>query len=445
VSDTPYPVTKLLQMARDRGDEVWLRQPVAGEERTWTWAQAADEVGRMATALRAKDLATGSTIAISGRNTAHWVMADLAISMAGLVSVGLYPKQASSAVSYIMDHAACRAVFVGPMPDIDQFIDALPDGVETMALPYPGVPACDTTWDELTAAHEPMREYGPPDEDELATLVYTSGSTGDPKGVMITYGNALFAAHGFISALPGEGKERLFSYLPLAHVFERVVVGLGSLYYEAEVYFLEDLGTLADELAAYAPTRFYGVPLVYGRIQKGVIEKVGADRLRLMTSIPIVRGFVRGKILEGAGLQNARTLVSGSAPLPLPVLEWFDQALGVEILQGYSLSETTLYATANLPRGEPDRLRRTGPPRGRDQAHRRGRDRHAPRRDHEGVLQGRGEDPRGVHRRRLLPHRRPRDDRRRRLRVDHRPGQGDLQDAEGQVRRPGTDRGRDAA
>jgi long-chain acyl-CoA synthetase len=189
----------------------------------------------------------------------------------------------------------------------------------------------------------------PPADDELMTLIYTSGSTGDPKGVMITHGNVKFAAAGFIAAVPPGENERLFSYLPLAHVFERVAVGWCSAYYPAEVYFLGDLATLSEELARYAPTRMYGVPLVWGRIQAGIVKQVGADRLRRLTSIPGIRGLVRRRILTAAGLQNARTCISGSAPLPIPVLEWFDETLGLEILQGYSLSETTLYATANLP------------------------------------------------------------------------------------------------
>jgi long-chain acyl-CoA synthetase len=352
MTDMPYPLEKMLQLVREQGHETWLRQPRRDGERTWTWEQAADEIGRMAAALRALELEPGAAIAISGANTAHWLMADFAIALAGLVSVGLYPKQATEHISYILEHSGSKAVLVGPMPDVDEFMSALPDGLKTIGLPYPGVPDCDTTWDAMIADVEPVTEYTPPEPDELMTLVYTSGSTGDPKGVMITYRNVLFAADGLTEALPGGASERLFSYLPLAHVFERVAISIASVYYEAEVYFLGNPATLADELAAYAPTRFYAVPLVWNRIQTGVIKKVGADRLRLMTSIPIVRNLVRARILAGVGLQHTRACVSGSAPLPLPSLEWFHDALGVDVLQGYGLSETTLYATANLPRAQ---------------------------------------------------------------------------------------------
>lgn len=344
-----HPVTHVLRNAQQHPDARWLTQPVDGGTREWTYAQAAEEIGRMATALRELGLEPGAKVAISGRNTAHFLMADYAIALAGLVSVGLYPKQSAAHVSYILGHCEAAVVFVGPMPDIDSFMGAIPAGVQTIALPYPGVPACDATWDELIDGKEPVRAYEPPADGELMTLIYTSGSTGDPKGVMITHGNVKFAAAGFIAAIPPGANERLFSYLPLAHVFERVAVGWCSAVYPAEVYFLGDLSTLSDELARYAPTRMYGVPLVWGRIQAGIIKKAGAGRLERLTKIPVVRGIVRRKVLEAAGLQNARTCISGSAPLPIPVLEWFDQTLGLQILQGYSLSETTLYATANLP------------------------------------------------------------------------------------------------
>jgi long-chain acyl-CoA synthetase len=340
----------MFEQAAGRAHEVWLRQPVDGSVRTWTWSEAAAEIGRFAAALRALDLPAGSAIAISGQNTAHWVMADFAISLAGLVSVGLYPKQAQAHISYILEHSGTKAVLVGPMPDIDEFMAAIPDGVKTIGLPFPGVPECDTTWDAMIAGVEPLREYTPAPDDDLMTLVYTSGSTGDPKGVMLTYGNIVFAINGLMQVLPGKGRERLFSYLPLAHVFERAAISLASVYYEAEIYFLWDSRKLADELSAYAPTRLYGVPLVWGRVQQGVIKKLGADRLKLLTSIPIVRGFIRKRILSGVGLQNTRACVSGAAPLPMSTLEWFERSLGMHVLQGYGLSETTLYATVNLPR-----------------------------------------------------------------------------------------------
>jgi long-chain acyl-CoA synthetase len=351
MSTERFPVEILLDRAREHPDEPWLVQPVRGEPTVYTWAGAAEQAGRIAAALQDMDLEPGSRIGISGVNTAHWLMADLAIALAGHVSVGLYPKQAPEAVSYILGHSETKAMFVGPMPDAKEFMGALPDGVKTIAFPYDGLPDCDARWDELAERHAPITEYSPPDRDELMTLVYTSGSTGKPKGVMLTYGNIAFAISGFVEALPPGDDERLFSYLPLAHIFERIAVGLVSISYRGELHFLESQDKLAEQLAEVQPTRFFGVPLVFNRVQKGILQKVGQDKLERATSIPGLRTIVRRRVLQAVGLQNVRTCISGSAPLPLPMLEWFEKNVGLEILQGYGMTECCAYATCNLPGG----------------------------------------------------------------------------------------------
>ncbi|HZP11036.1 MAG TPA: AMP-binding protein [Nevskiaceae bacterium] len=349
MADQKNPLEMLFHWEQVKPNQRYLIQPVEGQTRTYTFAQAADQVRRMAAALKAMNFEPGARIAISGRNTAHWLFADLAISMAGYVAVGLYPKQAESATKYILEHSETRLIFVGPMPDIGDFMRTLPKSIKTVSFPYPDVPQCDYAWDDLIAKHEPLREYKAPAHDALLTLIYTSGTTGNPKGVMITYGNMIFAAQGLMRYLPPQGQEVLFSYLPLAHAFERGAVELGSLYFGAEVHFLENIEKLAQELPKVAPTRFFGVPLVYGRIQAGVLKKLPQHKLDRLMSIPIVRGFIRKKILKGIGLHRTRYVFSGAAPLPIPLMDWFKKVLGFEILQGYGMTENSIYASANLP------------------------------------------------------------------------------------------------
>jgi long-chain acyl-CoA synthetase len=349
MSLTKNPLQMLFQWEKEKPNKGFLFQPFDGVWKTYTWAEVADQVRRMAAALRAMGFEPGARIAISGRNTAHWFMADLAISMAGYVSVGLYPKQAAAATSYILSHSETRLLFVGPMPDADDFMRSIPQGIKTVSFPYSDVPRCDHKWDDLIAKHQPLQDFKVPAPDSLMTLIYTSGTTGNPKGVMITYGNMMFAAQGLLQVLPPKGQERFFSYLPLAHAFERGAVELASLYFAGEVHFLENIEKLAEQLPVVAPTRFFGVPLVYSRIQAGVLKKLPQARLDKIMSIPILRGYVRRKILKGAGLQNARLCFSGAAPLPIPLMEWFKKTLGFEILQGYGMTENSIYASANLP------------------------------------------------------------------------------------------------
>jgi long-chain acyl-CoA synthetase len=341
-------VEMLLHWAATRPSEPWLFQPIDGTLHRLSWSQAEAQVRAMAAALRAMDLDPGARIAISGRNTAHWFLADLAIAMAGYVSIGLYPKQSASAVRYIFEHSETRVLFLGPMPDQEEFLAAVPAGVKTIGLPYPDAPKAQLQWDELVRTHAPLKDYTPPSPDTLATLVYTSGTTGNPKGVMITYDNVLFTTSRMLDVMPAVGKERYFSYLPLAHMFERGAVELASLYLGAEVAFLENLEKLAEQLKDTAPTRFHGVPLVYNRIQAGVLRKMPQEKLDRLLRIPLLSSFIKRKIRQGIGLQRARYLFVGAAPMPIALMEWFEK-IGITILQGYGMTENSIYATVNLP------------------------------------------------------------------------------------------------
>lgn len=343
-----YPVQMLLHWASLQPDKPWLFQPINGSWRSTTWAQAADQVARMAAALRAMGWEPGSRICISGRNTAHWFMADLAIAMAGHVSVGLYPRQVADNTRYILEHSEAKAVFLGPMPDAESFISALPSSITTIAFPYPETPPGQFQWDDLVAQHAPLQSCETPSPDTLMTLVYTSGTTGAPKGVMLTYGNVLFTAHGAMAMLPPEPGERFFSYMPLAHAFERIAIEMGSFYSGAEVHFLENVDKLAEQLPQVAPTRFFGVPLVYSRLQAGILKKLPQRKLDMLLAIPLVRGLIRRKILAGIGLQDSRLCVVGAAPMPIPLLNWFSK-IGIDIYQGYGMTEASVYPTACLP------------------------------------------------------------------------------------------------
>jgi long-chain acyl-CoA synthetase len=349
MSDQKNPLQMLFHWADKHPDKPFLFYATDGKWSSLTWGQVADQVRRMASALKAV-LPPGSRVAISGRNTAHWIMADQAVAMAGMVSIGLYPKQSEAHTRYILEHSESKLVFVGPAPDIGEFMASIPKGIKTCSFPYPDVPLCDYAWDELTAKHAPLKEIPVAKADDLLTLIYTSGTTGNPKGVMITYGNMMFAAKGLEQVMPPiPSGERFFSYLPLAHAFERGAVELTALYFDAEIHFLENIDKLAEQLAEVAPTRFFAVPLVYGRIQAGVLRKLPQEKLEKIMKIPILRGFIRRKILKGIGLHNARICVSGAAPLPIPLMEWFKKYLGLEILQGYGMTENSIYATFTRP------------------------------------------------------------------------------------------------
>ncbi|MES2684550.1 MAG: AMP-binding protein [Pseudomonadota bacterium] len=345
---THPPVETLLLRAAQTPDAPWLHQSIDSVWRAWTYREVADQVMRMATAIQQLGLPQGAAIGIGGRNTAHWFMADLAIAAAGCISVGLYPKQSAEHLSYILAHCEARAVIVGPMMEPAEFMDVLPPELITIRMPYPDAPPCQLEWDALVANATPLATPVVRGAEELVTLIYTSGTTGHPKGVMMNGRNILFTIDGLVKTMPPKKQEIFFSYLPLAHAFERGALELSSLYLGAQVYFLEHLEKLPEQLAFVRPTRFFGVPLVYTRIQAGVLKKMPQEKLDKLLKIPLLSGLIKKKIKKAIGLDRASLIFSGAAAMPKPLIEWFAK-LDIHVLQGYGMTENCIYASANIP------------------------------------------------------------------------------------------------
>ena len=330
-------------------DRVYLRQPQGpGQYREYTWGEVGQQVRRMAAALQALGLEEGDRVAIAARNSAHWIMADQAITAAGCVSVGLYPKQAAASVRHVLEHSESKAIFLGPILGQDGILKGLPDGIITIAFPYAESPPAQHQWDELQTAHEPLQGDLIQAPDALWTLVYTSGTTGLPKGVELTHAAAAFGAERAAADLNMQPDEVFFSYLPLAHIAERGVVEGMSLYSGGVVNFLENIDRFAEQLTEVAPTRFFAVPLVWNKLRAGVLAAMPQARLDRLLRIPLLGKLIARKIRRKLGLHRVRTAFSGAAPLPEELQRWFAR-LGIEILQGYGMTENVAYATTNRP------------------------------------------------------------------------------------------------
>lgn len=343
-----YPVEQLLHWAALKPNATWLMQPQGGEVQKISWRQAADMVGRMATALKNQGWAPGRCIAIAGHNTAHWVLADMAIQLAGFTPVGLYPRQAGASTTWILEHCEAVAIFMGPMIGAEQFLTAIPAGVLRIALPYPAVPEGDTSWDMLCKDQLPQRSYSRPDANALATLIYTSGTTGVPKGVMLSVENIVFSSRIFRDIIPAKANERLFSYLPLAHLLERIAIEIASLYWGAEVFFLERIDLMAEQLLSAEPTRFVVVPLVLSRLQNDLTARIPESRLRSLVEMPILGRVLRKRLVSRLGLQRAIAVFSSGAQVAPATLYFFRDVLGIDVLECYGQSES-LYCSLNRP------------------------------------------------------------------------------------------------
>lgn len=333
---------------RTTPDRVYMTQPLGGGAvKTYTWKQTLDEARRMAAHLRSLPLEPGTNIAILSKNTAHFILADLAIWMAGHVSVALYPTLNAETVRQIMEHSESKLLFLGKLDDWNSMKAGVPSTVPVIGCPL-APPNDYPQWDSIVAKHEPISDSPIPDDNKLAIIVYTSGTTGKPKGVMHSFGNMGRAATGSSGILETKAEDRMLSYLPLAHVFERYILESGSLVRGFQVFFAESLDTFVQDLQRARPTFFISVPRLWLKFQQGVFKKMPPKKLDTMLKIPILGGIVRKKVLTGLGLQHCRLAGSGSAPIPPDLLAWYHR-LGLELLEGYGMSEDFAYSHASLP------------------------------------------------------------------------------------------------
>lgn len=320
---------------------VALTQPMGGGAvQDFTWAQVADQARRMAAHLQAQGWAPGSKVAILSKNCAWWMMSDLAIWMAGHVSVPLYPTLAPETIAQILTHSEARALFVGKLDDWNHMKPGVPAGLPCISYPLSPEDARATYegWDAIVARTAPLAGSPTRAEDALATLIYTSGTTGLPKGVMHSFGNFAWALDRGLQRIPLSGEDRMLSYLPLAHVVERMLVEHGWLRTALHIYFADSLDTFAADLQRARPTVFFSVPRLWVKFQQGVHHKMPPGRLQRLLGIPLVGALVRRKILQALGLDRCRFAAGGAAPMPPALLDWYGR-LGLPINEGYGMTE----------------------------------------------------------------------------------------------------------
>ncbi len=342
------PLQCFFRWERDQADQIFMTQPVGqGQVQDISWAQAANEVRRMAAWLTAQGWPAGSRVAILGKNSAHWILADLSIWMAGHVSVPIYPTFNAAALRYILEHSAARACFVGKMDDTRSLADGVPEGVQLVALPL--APRIDALqWAQLISSNQPLPGEPLRSAEEMCTIIYTSGTTGNPKGVMQCFGAMAWALNSAALRVTMSGTDRLISYLPLAHVAERMLIEQGAIRYGSRIFFAESLDTFVQDLQRARPTVFFSVPRLWMKFQQGVHAKLPPAKLKRLLSLPLIGGLIRRKILKGLGLDQCRLALGGAAPMPADLLSWY-RGLGLDLIEAYGMTENCGISHAVLP------------------------------------------------------------------------------------------------
>ncbi|HRF32548.1 MAG TPA: AMP-binding protein [Cyclobacteriaceae bacterium] len=352
------PLQQFLNWEKEIPNQLFLRQPFNGQWKTWTYQQAGDEIRRVAGGIQSLNFPKGSNIALISKNCAHWVMADLAIMMAGHISVPLYATLPAPSIQQILEHSESKLIIVGKLDTYDAQKAGIPGNVIKLGISTYDV-AEQNDWDQWIKQHSPIAEPHVWKGDDLLTIMYTSGTTGKPKGVMHSASAFDRTVSQGCSELGIQQHPVVFSYLPMSHIAERMGIEMMCIYQGGTFSFPETLESFPKNLADTQPTHFFAVPRIWAKFQEKILEKLPQKKLDTLLAIPLVSSLIRNKVKKGLGLSRAKQIFSGAAPISPDLVKWFEK-LGVRILQAYGMTEDCVYAHFN--RNEANRHGTVGTP-----------------------------------------------------------------------------------
>jgi long-chain acyl-CoA synthetase len=342
-------VENFLRWEKQTPTNVFLRQPVNGQWHDWTFSQAGVEIRKIAAGLQSLNLPSRSKIAILSKNCAHWIMADLAIIMAGHISVPLYANISHSSIKQILDHSESAAIFIGKLDEYEDQKKGISESVKKISIDFYGIKEGEllSNWIANQKSLSEMAAWTP---EELMTIMYTSGTTGVPKGVMFNSSAFEFCVEIIIDYLkrvnPLPEHPVFFSYLPLCHIAERALTELLGCRAGANIAFVESMDTFAHDLAHIQPHMFFGVPRIWARFQEKIFEKLPPQKLNRLLKIPVINSIVKKSITKKLGMSRAILKATAAAPIPKTLLEWY-QSLGITVREIYGMTEQCGLSHAN--------------------------------------------------------------------------------------------------
>ncbi|MCF7567819.1 AMP-binding protein [Sabulilitoribacter arenilitoris] len=341
------PLEAFLHWESETPNRIFIKQPVNGKLITFTFKEAKDEVCKIASKLKSYNLPKRSHVAILSKNCAHWLLSDLAIMMADCVSIPIYPTLNKSSINQILEHSESKAIIIGKLDDFKSQKSGIPD-IHKISVGLFGESEGDL-WEDIVKTEKSLKILPEINPDQLHTIIYTSGTTGLPKGVMHSVGNIMESIRVIKSIIKMSPKPRLFSYLPLAHVAERVGIGTHGIVIGAEFSFPESLETFASDLEKCQPHLFLAVPRIWVKFQEKILENLPQKKLNILLKTPIINRLIKHKLKQKLGLKDASFIVSGAAPLSASLIHWFKK-IDVEIFQVYGMTEDCIISHATRPK-----------------------------------------------------------------------------------------------
>ena len=375
-----------------RGDKVWMRQKELGIWRAWTWNQTAAAVREIGNGLLALGFAPQDTASILANTVVEWVLADLAVLGAGGVANGIYPTDAASQVHYLCEDSRTTFLFVeddeqldkalevrGSLPLLQKIIVFDMEGLRDLRDPMVmGLDVLRALGRQYMQAHPQALDQRSAtcQSEDLAILVYTSGTTGKPKGAMHSHRNLVHTVRGYNRLVAQSEADERMCFLPLCHIAERVGGEYHALYAGALLNFVENPETVPENVREIAPTVFTAVPRVWEKFYSGVmiaLKEAGpvqqaayawsigvgaavADRVLagqpvsawLKCRFTLARWLALNNTRKLIGIHRARYLVTGAAPIAPDLIRWY-LSLGVPMLEVWGMTESCGAATGTPP------------------------------------------------------------------------------------------------
>jgi long-chain acyl-CoA synthetase len=375
-----------------RGPQVWMRQKKLGIWGSWTWAQTAEAVREIADGLISLGFAPGDTASILSNTVVEWVLADLAVLSCGGVANGIYPTDAAAQVHYLCEDSRTSILFVEDDEQLDKALEVraqLPGLKKIVVFDMEGLRELQ---DPGVISLEAVRELGrqqqgrQPDElmrrvqacrpEDLAILVYTSGTTGKPKGAMHSHRGLVHTVRGYNTLVAQTSRDERMCFLPLCHIAERLGGEYHALYTGAILNFVENPETVPENVREIAPTVFTAVPRVWEKFYSGVMialkeaspvqqavyawgigvgsriaEKVMAGQpvgRSLKFKFTLARWLALNNVRKLIGIHRSRYLVTGAAPISPELVKWY-LSLGVPMLEVWGMTESCGASTGVPP------------------------------------------------------------------------------------------------
>lgn len=332
-------------------DAVFLRQPFGSEWEEMTWKEAGQMARKLAAGLLSLGLPPKSHIGLVSKNCREWVIADIAITMAGMVSVPFYPTLGAADVAQLIEIGDVAAIFVGKIEDWPSMKDGIKEDLPMITFPhYQGNSKIEGgyQWHDFIEEHEPLQGKPSPALSDIWTIVFTSGTTGTPKGVVLGYDTldaTEVVTHEFNHLkVDFDGDNHFFSFLPLNHIAERVVVEQNCIGFGGMISFSESLERFADNLRDAQPTLFFAVPRIWTKFQLGILSKMPQAHLDAALASPDAEK-VKAQLRFALGMSKIRGCITGAASIPEATKEWF-RKLDIPIAEGYGMTENTALCTS---------------------------------------------------------------------------------------------------